>query len=110
MLFVFVPFRPSPEGVRLKCDPEHEARTFEGSAFHPTWGLLPEIHTRVVVIGSGDEQGPARAAAPVAEALPNAAFLHLPDVDHFWPFVDPAGTADLVDELVAGSAADVTGR
>jgi pimeloyl-ACP methyl ester carboxylesterase len=109
-LYVAHGFRPSPEGVRLKCDPEHEARTFEGSTFHPTWELLPEIHTRVVVIGSGDEQGPARAAAPVAEALPNAALIHLPDVDHFWPFVDPAGTAALVTELVAEAIPDDAGH
>ena len=109
-LYVAHGFRPAPEGVRLKCDPEHEARTFEGSAFHRTWELLPDIHTRVVVIGSGDEEGPARIAAPVAEALPDATFVHLPDVDHFWPFADPAGTAALVADLVAGTIPDDAGR
>lgn len=100
-LYVAHGFRASPEGVRLKCDPEHEARTFEQGGLHRTWDLLPEIATRVVVIAGGDGDGPATVAAPIAEQLPNATFVSLPDADHFAPFVDPVGTARLIADAVA---------
>jgi pimeloyl-ACP methyl ester carboxylesterase len=99
-LYVGHGFRPAPEGIRLKCDPEHEARTFEGGARHRTWELLPEIRTRVVVIGSGDGAGPAQVAAGVAERLPNSLFIHQPDANHFQPLIDPAGTAELIVDMV----------
>lgn len=98
-LYVAHGFRAAPEGVRLVCHPEHEATTFEGGALHRTWDLLPEIDTRVVVIGSGDSQGPALVAAPIAERLPNCTFIHQPDTTHFGPFVDPAGTAALILDM-----------
>jgi pimeloyl-ACP methyl ester carboxylesterase len=101
-LYVAHGFRPAPEGVRLKCDPEHEALTFEGGAQHRTWDVLGEIETRVVVIGSGDEGGPGRVAEPIAEQLPNSLFIKQPDANHFGPFVDPQGTADLIADLAAG--------
>lgn len=98
-LYVGHGFRPAPEGVRLTCAPEHEARTFETGATHTTWDLLPEIGTRVVVIGSGDEMGPAEVAGGIAERLPNSLFIEQPDSTHFGPFVDPAGTADLIRDV-----------
>jgi pimeloyl-ACP methyl ester carboxylesterase len=95
-LYVGHGFRPAPEGVRLTCSPEHEARTFETGATHATWDLLPEIGTPVVVIESGDGMGPAEVAPAIAERLPNARLIEHPDADHFEPFVDPAGTAELI--------------
>ncbi len=101
-LYVAHGFRSAPEGVRLKCDPEHEARTFEQSSTHPTWAQLPEIATRVVVIGSGDGEPPALIAPEVAARLPDAVYLDRPDWDHFGPFTDPAGTARVIAEAAAG--------
>ncbi|WP_051062621.1 alpha/beta fold hydrolase [Ilumatobacter nonamiensis] len=98
-LYVGHGFRPSPEGVRLTCSPEHEARTFETGGIHTTWDLLPEIETRVVVVGSGDEMGPAEIAPGIAERLPNSVFVSQPDSNHFGPFIDPAGTADLIADF-----------
>lgn len=95
-LYVAHGFRPAPEGVRIKCDPEHEARTFESSWRHPTWDLLPEIETPVVVVASGDGEAPAIVAPMVAERLANGKLVDLPDTDHFWPFVDPEATAALI--------------
>jgi pimeloyl-ACP methyl ester carboxylesterase len=95
-LYVAHGFRPAPEGVRLKCDPEHEARTFESSWNHDTWDRLPEIETPVVVVASGDGQAPAMVAPLVAERLPNAKFVDLPGSNHFWPYVEPAATAELI--------------
>lgn len=97
-LYVAHGFRAAPEGVRLKCDPEHEARTFEQSLNHPLWELLPEIDTRVVVIGSGDGEGAATIAPRIADHLPNATFLRRADWDHFGPFVDPTGVAKVIHD------------
>ena len=98
-LYVGHGFRPAPEGVRLTCAPEHEARTFETGATHDTWDLLPEIETWVIVVASGDEMGPAQAAPGVAERLPNSLLIEQPRADHFGPFVDPAGIADLIADM-----------
>jgi pimeloyl-ACP methyl ester carboxylesterase len=98
-LYVAHGFRPSPEGVRLKCDPEHEARTFDTGGTHSTWGALPEIGTRVVVVaGKVDEFGPAAIAREIAEALPNASYVEHDEWNHFTPFIDPAAMARLVRE------------
>ena len=95
-LYVAHGFRSAPEGVRLKCDPEHEARTFEASLDNNLWDELPGIDTRVVVIGSGDGQPPAEIAPQIAERLANATFIARQDWDHFAPFVDPVGTAKMI--------------
>ena len=89
--------RPSDEGVTLKCEPEHEARTFEQGGLHRTWDLLAEIRTRVVVVaGVVEEYGPASVSARIADELPNASYLELPHLDHFAPFTHPAELAELV--------------
>ncbi len=98
-LYVGHGFRPAPEGVRLKCDPEHEARTFETGATHTAWDLLPEIADRVVVVAGGDQMGPAEVAPQIAERLPNSLYLEQPDSNHFGPFIDPTGTADLIADM-----------
>lgn len=105
-LYVAHGFRPAPEGVRLKCDPEHEARTFETGGTHEMWERLPEIGTRVVVAagpvdpGAADAGGPAAVAPQIAERLPNATFVERSDWHHFTPFTDPAAMAALVTDAV----------
>jgi pimeloyl-ACP methyl ester carboxylesterase len=101
-LYVAHGFRPSPEGVRLVCDPEHEAQTFETGGLHRTWDDLPSITTRTVVVaGPPDgDVGPAAIARPVAERLPHGTFVELPDSNHFGPFVDPERLAHLVADAV----------
>ncbi len=101
-LYVTHGFRPAPEGVRLKCDPEHEARTFEASMVQHTWDLLPDIDTRVVVVsGMVDGAGPASFAALVAERLANGTFVELADADHFAPFTHPERMARIISQAVA---------
>jgi pimeloyl-ACP methyl ester carboxylesterase len=95
-LYVAHGFRPAPEGVRLACDPEHEARTFEANRTHDTWDRLPDISTRVIVVTSDDGDGPALFAPRIAERLANAKLVELPDTDHFWPYVDPRSAAELI--------------
>jgi pimeloyl-ACP methyl ester carboxylesterase len=93
-LYVAHGFRPSPEGVRLKCDPEHEARTFDNGGNHATWAVLPDIRTPVTVMaGNADAGGPGMIAGPVAEQLPNARLVQRDDWNHFTPFVDPGAMA-----------------
>ena len=96
-LYVAHGFRPSPEGIRLKCDPEHEARTFDTGGVHTTWAELPSIDTKVVVVaGKVDEFGPAAIAREISEQLPNATYVEHDEWNHFTPFIDPAAMAELV--------------
>ena len=100
-LYVAHGFRSAPEGVRLKCDPEHEARTFENGGRHRTWDLLPDITTRVVVVtGIVEDTGPSAIARQIADRLPNSIYVEIPTLDHFGPFVDPARMATLIAEAV----------
>ena len=105
-LYVGHGFRPAPEGVRLKCDPEHEARTFDTGGTHEMWQRLPEIDTPVIVaagpvdLSAADRGGPAAVAPQIADRLPNATFVERPDWDHFTPFVDPAAMASLIADAV----------
>lgn len=85
------------DGIRLKCEPEHEARTFEQGALHRTWELLAGIEVPAVVIsGRVEEDQPSRIAEAVADELPNGRYVLAPQLDHFGPFTDPAGIARLV--------------
>ena len=88
-------------GVRLKCDPELEARTFEAGTTQGTWQLLPEIAVPVVVVSGrvADDQ-PSRFAVDVAKAMPHGRFVERPELDHFGPMTHPR----LIGELIAGWA------
>jgi pimeloyl-ACP methyl ester carboxylesterase len=100
-LYVGHGFRPAPEGIRLKCDPEHEARTFDTGGTHDTWALLPDIDTKVVVVaGHVDESGPATIARDIAERLPRASYVEHDEWNHFTPFIDPAAMATLIRDAV----------
>lgn len=95
-------FHPDVDGagVRLKCEPELEARTFEAGTTQRTWELLPAITLPVVVVSGrvGDDQ-PSRFAADVAGALPQGRFVELSDLDHFGPMTDPQRIADFVADV-----------
>ena len=100
-LYVGHGFRPAPEGVRLKCDPAHEAMTFESSGLNGCWELLPEINTHVVVVsGATGEAGPADIAKKVADRLPNSTYIENSEWDHFGPFVDPSAMGSLISGIV----------
>lgn len=82
--------------VHLKCSPEIEAATFEASRDQVTWDLLPEIRVPVLVVcGVLEPDAPATHARSIADRLPNAAYLHLPDLDHFGPMTHPDVIAGL---------------
>ncbi len=61
-LYVDHGFEDTPDGtIRLKCQPETEARTFEGSAGHDIYTRLGEVRCPVLVM-----------AAPAADGTPAA--------------------------------------
>lgn len=83
-------FRETPDGtVELKCDPEHEARTFEHSSTLPL-DQAAEVDVPAVVAVGGREAhvGPGAMAAPVAEAL-RGRLITYPHLAHFGPLQDP---------------------
>jgi len=82
-------FRPTDDGVTLKCTPQVEAATF-ATASIDTWGLLPQITTPVTVLaGRLDGTPPPAFAEPVAQRLANATFQRLDELDHFGPMTHP---------------------
>ncbi|NND74795.1 MAG: alpha/beta hydrolase [Ilumatobacter sp.] len=102
-LYVGHGFRPSPEGVRLICEPEHEARTFEQGAQHRTWDLLPDIATPTVIIAGANGMGPAIVAPRIAGQLPHGTFVERADWNHLSPFIDPDGVAELIRAAVSAA-------
>lgn len=91
--YVLDGFRPTDDGyVTLKCEPESEARTFEG-VDHSLFARLPEIEASMTVVASTDGEAPAQIAAPVAEALPNGELVVWEGETHFGPFTDPSRAA-----------------
>lgn len=96
-LYVTHGFRPSPEGVRLKCDPETEAGTFDNGGLHATWDVLAEIKIPVVVVaGSIDDFGPSMIAKGIADELANSTYIERGEWNHFTPFIAPAAVAELI--------------
>ena len=60
-------FRQDGDHVRLKCDPDTEADTFDNGGNHTTWDRLGAIEAPVVVVGGQvEEMRPSAVAALVA--------------------------------------------
>lgn len=99
-------FRPTVDGVTLKCNPEHEARTYETGGGHETWNLLPSLAVPLWVVGSPEQQYQPSAIAPrVAEQVPGAHYEAWNEVSHFGPMEDPDRFADFIascEQTVAG--------
>jgi len=112
--FGFEPDPDDPSVVRLRCDPEHEARTFEQGGEHDTWARLPNVAVPVVVVrGRVEESSPSAVADAVAERLPGGRLVALEQLDHFGPMTHPRVVAELVthwiDQLVPGRTAVADG-
>lgn len=84
------------EGVRLRCDPQLEADTFEAGPRSGIWPLLAEIETPVLVISGRPDGPPATLAPSIAGQLPAATHLQLPGLDHFGPMTAPAEIARII--------------
>ena len=96
-------FAPTATGtVRLKCEPEHEARTYEMGARHGTWGLLDRVTCPVLVMcGDPSDPGPAQGAAAIAERIPGGRLHVFDHLSHFGPLQDPAAVAAVVADFFA---------
>jgi pimeloyl-ACP methyl ester carboxylesterase len=88
-------FLDRPDGsVELACEPEHEARIFEGGARQDAFARLGEVDCPVLVMsGSSEENPPGLIAPAVAAALPEGRLRVLPRLSHFGPMQDPAAVA-----------------
>ena len=92
-------FRPTNDGVTLKCNPEHEARTYETGGGHQTWNSLHELSIPLWVVGSPVQQYQPSAIAPqVADQVRGARYEVWNEVSHFGPMEDPDRFADFVAE------------
>lgn len=81
-------------GVRLRCRPEHEARSYENGMSHGAWDRLAEIRCPVTVAcGSlSDTFGPAVAALQASQ-LARGRTEVFEGLGHFGPLEDPAAVA-----------------
>lgn len=95
-------FRPTNDGVTLKCNPEHEARTYETGGGHTTWNALSGLRVPLWVLGSPEQPFQPSSIAPrIADEVPDGSFEMWPEVSHFGPMEDPARFADYVAGLAA---------
>jgi pimeloyl-ACP methyl ester carboxylesterase len=84
-----------PDGsVRLACDPEDEARTFEAET-KVHLATIAGVQAPVAVAVGHDEEGPnpARLGPPVVDTLPRAELIERPALGHLGPFEDPPAVA-----------------
>jgi pimeloyl-ACP methyl ester carboxylesterase len=73
---------------------------------------LPDLDARLheiaapttIVIGGHDRVVPPRSARRLAEQIPHAQLVELPDATHLMPMVDPSDVAKLIAAAAAGSA------
>lgn len=87
--------------VELKCEPEVEARVFDGALGHPTFDLLGQVGCPVTVVASGERAGPSQAAPLIARALPEGRLEEHPELTHFGPMEDPPAMAASVRAALA---------
>jgi pimeloyl-ACP methyl ester carboxylesterase len=86
--------------VSLKCQPEHEARTYESGALHETWNDLEKLRMPVwIVSGAMIPMTPASFAKPLADAIPGSTFVQWDDLGHFGPMQDPQRIAQLISSI-----------
>jgi pimeloyl-ACP methyl ester carboxylesterase len=104
-LYVDHGFKDTPEGtVRLKCEPETEARTFENNMSFDTYSHLGEVGCPVLVMAEPPEDlSPSMSAEETAQRLPRGRYHCFDHLDHFGPLEDPAAVAAVVADFFAGT-------
>lgn len=84
-------FVDTADGVTLACEPEHEARVYEGEESVTLERVAGNPLTAVVAMGESDPRSPVGALSPpLVEQLPNATLERWPALSHFGPLEDPA--------------------
>lgn len=92
-------FAQQPDGtVVLKCNPEHEARTYETGGTHGTWDALGDITVPTwVLAGAPAPFQPSAIAASVAERVPGSTYVQFDHMGHFGPLEHPNTIAAMVE-------------
>jgi pimeloyl-ACP methyl ester carboxylesterase len=86
--------------LRIKMDPEDEARMYQMSPEHPTWDRLPEVRCPVVVAsGRPEPMTPSGWTARIAERMPDARVETFAELGHMGPFQDPDRIAAAVQRF-----------
>jgi pimeloyl-ACP methyl ester carboxylesterase len=93
-------------GLRLACDPEDEARMYEGALSHNAWDRLPEVRCATRLSrGSRSTAVLPKDLAQVVSRLPAAEMNVMPALSHFGPFEAPVEiAADVAGEAEATPA------
>ena len=93
---------PTVDGEwRLLCEPEVEAWTFEHAPTTDPWPELSAIAQPTIVMRAGASGHPSPTGPAVADAIPNAEEVAVPDSDHFIPMRRP----DVVAAQIVRAAA-----
>lgn len=97
-------FAELPDGsVRLKCEPEVEARTYETGGVAPAWHTLGDIRTPVwVMAGASFPSQPSAFSHLVAENLGRSTFVRWDEMGHFGPFTHPDEIATYIETVLIG--------
>jgi len=95
-------FKPSADGIELKCLPEHEARTYETGGTSGAWDDLPGVTVPTwVVSGALAAFQPSSFAIRVAERIPGSTYVQYDEMGHFGPLEKPDMIAELVERTLA---------
>jgi pimeloyl-ACP methyl ester carboxylesterase len=95
-------FKPSGDGIELKCLPEHEARTYETGGTSGAWDDLPSVSVPTWVLsGAPAPYQPSSFAFSVAERIPGAVYVQYDEMGHFGPLEHPDTIAELVERTLA---------
>jgi pimeloyl-ACP methyl ester carboxylesterase len=93
--------------VRLKCTPDHEARTFNAGLSVTVDRIAGVAVPVTVAIGLRvEEPNPARLAYDIVAALPAASLIEYAHLGHFGPLQDPETI--VADVLALGSKSSVS--
>lgn len=98
-------FRPTADGVELKCLPEHEARTYETGGTSGAWDDLPDIAVATWVLsGAPTPYQPSSFAFAVAERIPGSTYVQYDEMGHFGPLEHPDTIAEMVERTLVARA------
>ena len=97
-------FEEVPDGVRLRCRGENEARMYAGTLVHDAFSRLGEVGCPVTYACGErtDAMGPAAMEA-MAARTPDARTQVLPGLGHFGPLQNPPLVADAIRGSVTPS-------
>ncbi|MGA0863505.1 MAG: alpha/beta fold hydrolase [Ilumatobacteraceae bacterium] len=95
-------FRPTADGIELKCLPEHEARTYETGGTSGAWDDLPTVSVPTWVLsGTPAPFQPSSFAVSVAERIPGATYVQYDEMGHFGPLEHPDTISEMVERTLA---------